>query len=66
MSQLFQVAHLVETVTSLFLELAGTANADLHLAKIRVFQGQILADVAYPATNLTGRISREGVVLSPR
>ena len=66
MGQFFQIAHLVQPVTGLFLKLASATNADLHFAEVWMIQGKILADVAHSTTNLAIGISRVSVALSLR
>jgi aminoglycoside N3'-acetyltransferase len=66
MSQFFQIAHLIEPVAGLLLELAGPTNTDLHLAELRMTQRQILAYVAYAPAHFAARITRKGITLNLR
>ena len=66
MSQFFQIAHLVEAVAGLLFYLTGTANANIHLAEIWMFQRQILANIAYTTADFAVRITRVGVTLNLR
>ena len=66
MGQLFQVAHPVKAVAGLLLQLSRPADTDLHLPKIGMAQGKILANEAHPAADLAIGVSRVGVGLNPR
>ena len=60
MSQLFQVAHFIQSIPGQFLELSLSARTDPKFTEIRVLNRQILTQVTDPAADLTIRISGVG------
>ena len=58
MRQLIQVAHFIQAIPGLFLQLSGTAGANLEFAKIGMSNREIMAKITYPAADLTIRITR--------